>query len=1294
VARTALKGFAAIIAIGVILTVAARVLVERSIHLEQVLEIASNHLGREVHAASIDVSPLFGLVLRQVTVMDTGAAAGHRLLEAATVRVRPSWWRLLGGRFEVARITLVDATIHLESDSRGWNFARWQAELSAQEETGAVRPTLSGTRVRVLVRAPGEPVDGWNILFASLSADPAAADCEFEVTEFGGAACLIEAELDGAARSLACEFQDVPDALVRAFTRRASFNGLGGSFTLSGAGERASNAAAITPVTGAPGAPATWESITLEGEFRAKRIDLALADGAQSPGGVIRLLNARARKITAHLALEDLAWEGAIENLTIQGTGDQMVRVTARAKGMRENWEEARIEWEGPVERVLALAPARMVKDLAAFKPRGASTGRILLSASGLKGGFSGLEASIMARGVAVEIPAEKAPVAGLSRLDNIRGRIEVAGGRCRFDSVGFQWSGDHFTLGGALRLTDRDSPSYDLVIHSPGFNVARAAAFLPPDIRLEGRIGATIHATPAAVTGAVSFLGTTLRHAALGEHRLLDGRAILGSNARLGLEKVTVKAGEGAVVVDGEIGAAIGGQTSRALSLTATLRNAGLPSLASLAGDRLVAAGVKMLGGGADGSIEVRGTTERPLARGALVLKSAAIETLGQMVDEISGPLKFDSVSLQTPGLTARAGEGVLRVAGAHGEKESRFTLGLTRVNAALFAPILADAAPGLEVAGPIDAELAIAMRRAQPLVTGTITFHDASVTTEEDLRIESLNGSISVASDRVTARAIDGVYLGGRAKVNGVIPIADTASWQLALQFENARLEHFARFAPEGFTLAGPAEAVSISLSGPKASPVLQGGIRFAGAALKVPFLAAPIADVRGEALLGEDSFAARGLVFRTGNSTMRVTGGVDGFARPVFRNVSVQAENARLGDLVGLIPEADRPLPKGATIAGIVSFDSFRIDGPLEAARWNGRIALQGGGAELPGLAAGVTNVHGELAFNGNKMQAPSLAGRIGSSEVRIEGEWDLAPPYGMNLRLAILAADITDLLGVLPDQAALDRTGIKGRGTVAATLVYAPNRVRIEGTLVDGATEGFGMPFEDVSGSFKYDGTSGALTMTNLNGKWARGQTQNGLLRIELDETPPSFEAEGEIRGTELSEMLRLAGYANAGYAGRVDADLKINGRFGQKESVNGEGWVRIQKARFEKFQPIDGISRALRMDFFSRSTYESARGAFVIEKGAVRTTEPDHFRFNGTNFTLEARGYTTLGGECAYNYACGIQAGLVGNLMTQLGISRLFSVDGSNGIIRTSGTIAGKLENPVVKTDLGILNVFR
>jgi hypothetical protein len=54
----------------------------------------------------------------------------------------------------------------------------------------------------------------------------------------------------------------------------------------------------------------------------------------------------------------------------------------------------------------------------------------------------------------------------------------------------------------------------------------------------------------------------------------------------------------------------------------------------------------------------------------------------------------------------------------------------------------------------------------------------------------------------------------------------------------------------------------------------------------------------------------------------------------------------------------------------------------------------------------------------------------------------------------------------------------------------------------------------------------------------------------------------------------------------------------------------------------------------------------------------------------------------------------MQAGLVGNVMTNLGLSRLFSVDGQNGIIRTGGTISGRLDNPVVRTDLGILNIFR
>jgi hypothetical protein len=177
----------------------------------------------------------------------------------------------------------------------------------------------------------------------------------------------------------------------------------------------------------------------------------------------------------------------------------------------------------------------------------------------------------------------------------------------------------------------------------------------------------------------------------------------------------------------------------------------------------------------------------------------------------------------------------------------------------------------------------------------------------------------------------------------------------------------------------------------------------------------------------------------------------------------------------------------------------------------------------------------------------------------------------------------------------------------------------------------------MPFDDVSGAFRYDGSSGALTLSNLKGRWANGLTENGSLRVDLNETPPTFDASAEIRGSELSEMLRLAGYASAGYGGRVDADLKITGKFGVRDSVNGEGWVRIAKARFEKLKPIDAISRTLRMDFFSSSTYESARGSFVIDKGVIRTTEPDHFRFNGTRRAdtprSAANARTTTPAEC-------------------------------------------------------------
>ncbi len=1225
VPRSVLVTLAAFALLLLAVSVTMRLLIERSVQVDQVERVASEALARPLDAESVEVSALYGLVLRNVRIWDrgeTGQDAGL-MLRASTVRVRPSWWKLVRGQFEVASIRLVDADVYLRERRGGWNWMDLHAELAAQPTTAPV-PAFLSANTYLHVLAPRRPVHGWTAGFRRLALTGAATRFEAELDQFSGRPVTVRALVKLAESTAELSAVDLPAEWLAAAGLPHRAEGLGGELRLTWAGPMPASGDRDSRAW----AQALPDTLEIRGSLSGRRLTLKL------PGrGQVITQEFRTNRIEGQWSPRMEDWSVLVEDLRL-GSGDHPLRVTATVTGRNSSASTARVEWDGPVDRLLALAPASIVADLQKFRPRGPSAGRLVWQDR-----FPDrVELTALARGMAITVPAGIVAAAGtrlpaeVAELAEIRGRIQVSGGEVKVDTVAFTWDGDAVAVSGTWRpvnasrrsagapaiggddglasLTSRSPASedpatggadtvsapahratsrepYDLTISTPSFLVDRLAALLPEGVGLKGRVGATVRIQPRGAWGTVAFRDASLVHAAFsGPVRLVGGTMDIARDRRITLHEVAIAAGAGRAAVSGSVA------PDESLDLSVELRKAELVAMAALGGKYLASQGISVSAGSLDGQVSVRGRRGR-------------IDT-----------------------------------------------------------------------------------------TEGEVVFLGAALTKGERLAVSDLAGRLTVAADRLVAHELTAAHLGAPMRIHGTIPLADSVPWALALALGKARLEAYAEFLPEGYTAAGTAEDLALTLRGARKNPDAGGTARLTGATLRLPFLAAALADVRGEAAFSPDSFVARELTFRTGNSAVRVSGSVEKFAQPVFRRVTVHAPDAQIADLLGLLHESDRPLPRGAALTGAVDIDQLSIHGPIDRAEWSGAIVLKGGGAQLPGLRRGLTAVTGRLVFGEGRVRATSLAGKLGAADARLEGEMELADPYKMVVRLAVRDADLGDLFAALPKSDAAARIDLKGNGTIATTLDYNGRRMLVTGHLSDAQAEALGMPFSDVAGAFRYDGAAGLLFLTELAGAWAGGRADDGSIRLNLGTTPWSYEAKAQVRGIDLTEAMIQAGLNSRGYAGRVDADLTFAGRSGDLASINGAGWVKMTQARFEPLQPVDGISRTLRLDFFSRGTYETARGNFVIEKGVVRTIEPDHFLLLGRNYTLQARGYSSLEGDYAFNYACGLAAGLVGNVMTSLQIGRLFAVEGDGGVLRTAGTVSGRFgQPPTVTRDLGLLRTF-
>lgn len=1337
---------------------AVRMLIERAVRVDQVEAAASAALGRPVRAGAIEVSAIHGLVMTDVLVFDTsgtrkgssapsvaGIDTARAMFTARTIRVRPSWWELIQGNFHVAHIRVLDAEVHLSrdpgydsDDHAAWNFFRLATELSARPGPAGPPPYLSASNLTLVVAAPGNLFDAWRIGAQKVNWSPEKNSGECVIDRFNTEPCRIEAMFrSGEDRAeLEVEFENFPAAMASILEKRersnriaARYTGINGrltaAWTPSDSNPSARSGAETRNDSGAHPAFSGHGLITVEGSLNGRTLSVAL------PGqGAIRMEDFSVQAIAGRYDLATSSWSADVTNMKIGPRGTARVhplRMGAQLSGTGGT-ARGKVEWEGQIEALLAMLPASASGDAARFKPRGGSAGHALLNSRD-----GATEISVTARGMSIRIPSalsatEKSPLPDNAELNEIRGRIGLAGSSITLDSLAIQYLGDPLMISGVMNTYRRDSGStYDLTLTSPGFSVASVPGILPTDIRLDGKVATDLRLTPRRISGRVQFLGnnmeistrdksdtTSAAESAGGGSdasgrsarvRLTGGGVSFGAGAAvrldaLTLERVVAEIGSGVAIASGEI-RGLTGETRMRVRLD--LQNADMKALSEASRMPLEFSGAKLRSGIVDGTVAIDGLLKAPIVEGGITLRHAAMDYMGASLTEIEGPVKFDSVTFRTPGLTARSGDGSVRIVGYHTPVESKFSIALSGANAAILTTAVATVYPDVALAGPVDAELVVSMRRNVPTAEGTMTFRGTDITGRDDLSIRGLAGSIELHADRVVAKNLAATYLGAPASFNGLIPRADTGRFALDVRIGKAKLEHFAKFAPEGFITNGSAEAIDVRVEGLRTSPRVTGSVKLTGTTVKTPFLAATLSDVRGDASFTPDSFMTHGLSFKTTSvaegapernpSTVEVTGGVDRFDNPVFRQVRVTSRNARLDDLLNLLPDDVKPLPKGAALGGDVQIDEVTIDGPLENARWTGAIVLKNGQGQLPGLKSGITGIEGALKFGEGKAKAEGLKGRIGATDVRIEGEIDLSKPYGMHMKLAMKDADIAELFGTIPKSDGWKGLDFKGRATMTASIHFANNRLKLDGTFLDGSAEGFGMPFSDMSGSYKYDSDNDVVTLSNLDAGWAGGRTSGGSMKIMLAESPVSFDAKGSVEGVRLDEVLKLSGFQSGGYSGLVDGSMSASGRFGQKPSVNGSGSFVIRKARFEKLAALDAISRSLRLDFFTKSTYETAKGSFTIEKGVVKTAEPDHFRMMGSSFTIELRGYTSLEGECAYNFACGMQAGLVGNVLTRLQLGKFFAVSGDGGIIQTSGTISGRIEDPKVKSDLGILNLF-
>ena len=562
------------------------------------------------------------------------------------------------------------------------------------------------------------------------------------------------------------------------------------------------------------------------------------------------------------------------------------------------------------------------------------------------------------------------------------------------------------------------------------------------------------------------------------------------------------------------------------------------------------------------------------------------------------------------------------------------------------------------LRVSGPLGIDIEL---KGRNIVTGQIVFKGTKVAIDDTSVFHNTRGELSLHKDRMVLSELQAELSlpslshsnsMARLSVSGEVPTKPRGKYSISAHATLAHLENFSAFLPEGFSAAGRARNISLRVSGTKNHPQISGKADLQGATIRPAFLASDLKNMHGHVIFSNDQLSFEKLAFQTGASQMTISGGVKRFAKPIFTNVHLQAGTVYLNDLVGVLQPRHRPFPPGSTFGGKVVISSLKINGPLEKAKWHGVVTLKDASASLMEFSKGIQQMNGRLEFTGSTMTADGISSRFGSSKSRIEGTLRLYPPYDMDLHVAFANADIGELYAAIPGTSKSD-LAVTGKGSLAAQLKYRNSELSINGSIVDGRLKSFGFPIQHVNGKFTYSGVSKVLKISDIVGEWAGGKATGGKLTLAHARSAPYFTASASLSGCRLEKIVGDLGLPSRRYKGIAGGYFEVQGVIGNKESLKGSGEIEIRRAHLPQFEPLQRLSRSLRLDFFSKDAPEKVNVTFTIDDSRITTSGPSHISIRGRDYALNANGYTNFDGIYRYAYQCGVKAGLAGTILTAL-----------------------------------------
>ena len=1209
-----------------IFEISMHILLNSAVDLNTVLAKISEALDRPITAKEIELSAIYGVVLHDVEMRDSQSNSDSHplMLRAELVRLRPSWKRLIFGKFAVANLRILNGELNAIQTDTEWNVVRLMRELDKKKQDSDLKPSFAMQNMKIVISAPKKSYDKWTFKINKFFLESDGSRANIAVGAINEKNCEFKSELTLVDKKMKIYFYNIPSELGKLIDPKIDWDKIECEANASW-GKQTEDADNL------------FDTCSVHSNLKAAVLTLPI-----QKSHTCRFEPVRVKTIDWNYSQN--RWSLKINDLVSGRTKDFPLRLSLNASGKKNSLERCKIEWEGAIEKIIALAPPNSISEINSFKPNGLSAGNIIIETNS-KNVLKVKELVLLARGIS--ITNNDSSVIELlkpgEKINDIRGKISMHESRFNesrfnesrfdFDKVQMNLNDNQLSLNGNYE----SSKSFDLEVQSNSINSNIIASHMPQGVSINGSIKINLKIKPNFYEGFIECLGNNFTSPDLGAWRLISGKLVFAKASTPRCENLAVEAGTGKIILNGVIPE----KPSSQLSMIMTLQNADMKGLMAFAEELQRENEITFLAGNADGNIFMNGTSQKPVLKGKLDLHECSANVNGYILKEIRGQIDFDSTAVSAKGINAKIGNGSISITGASTSKGLNVNVSLNDADAGLFSGFSQGLFKEYSLRGPIDAVLSISGKRSDLAAEGNVTMKGIEVRGPDNASYDNVTGRLKLEKEKIELENMSAKYLGGTANFKGIIPLSNDVKWNLSLQMERAQIEHLTKFAPEIFKGRGQISNLRADISGVKESPKIYGSGNIDGATIKAAFLDTALNGLRGYMSFGPDSMLARDMSFRIGSSNIEIAGVIENFEAPILTNFIVKTKEAYIQDLLSLVPPKIRPLPEGIDIRGIIKTDGIVINGKIDEAHWDGKISLSYGVGELSGLKRPAVGMSGDIFLKNDQLTAPSLAARIGSSETRLEGRLNLRPPYKLSVRLAILDANLSELILSIPSPG-LEKLGISGKGTITSQIEFEDGNILLKGLLERGDVIGFGMPFIDVKGSFSYSSQKDILILDELSGRWADGLTSNGYLELDLSSSPYRFKSGGSISNANLAKVIRMLDLGSLPYSGLVNGKIEnLKGRFGEKESINGNGEFFIRNA---KIPLIENVTFRLFADLIGKDlVIEEGGGPFTIKNGTVHSNDPYSqypqsliFKIKNRDLKLEARGYAGLDGSISFN----------------------------------------------------------